>query len=912
MTTTFKRIIYGPPTANDQTAGNLKVLAQSDQDLTAQDAARWRGLTSVQPMSADTARASRAFGLFAGTAGAYILACAYLRNGDPNKPLYDYILVPRAELDSVAGNLQPLFELFGDPGLNGDSTHLKHIAPPEPPRLAAWTPAERRAQFETLLTTYAGGDITRVWRLLSAALHERGLMLYNYPAEAGARLALVEGLMSLLPASTRADLTFSTNRNERATTQSQIAFTDKHTSTRRWIVDWEAQTFPTEIPPSPYVERLQALWAGDIGALLAAINEMDVIAAQIDQAELDEKLAAVAERHMLDARVTADEDISDAELIKVLRADTLHGELKQLYAERLLQSALLTREPDAILTVAAAMDADPALDEALGQELTQALDHEPDGVYAFVRARLAQGFSETWLARLHAAALASLQVAITDSDADTLISWLRLISREPANYGLSDTLYNGIRAAQERARQDPELARGLVTLAAKRNKIALEDLLDDAALIAVLPDNLGAALSDHTGEPSELLHKHGPEIFLVALGRAAQAQRPELFTVDAVDQIWTLYTSGKVTNLPEEYDPENLVEEWLLTGAQWLSIPALETLLAAMLRDDYDDLFHRLVRQLAEATDRGTYLAVIAAALASSGRDVSGSLALVAQMIGAGDLNQQGAVNTYLALLDRRDWASSALPMMEQLARVLQQHPALEIETAAAWKLLEVAAAQQEEFIARAAARRLSAALEQMEDEELLVAGVRQLFDRLAWSQTTKQNLLGWWRGFVRAQSLGRLQRLDKALGDLDDLRTILQTVIAFRKMLGKRSLAEFAEDVSTAYTVLEALSESFDPQPRRTGSFDATTVRAEMDARTQDLSSDETKILANTLKELAQIIATMGDARSKKAGRLLRGEDVDRQLTTGEQRPHSAVDALKWLSGYLSGSHDSDTTAET
>ncbi|MFN8560104.1 MAG: hypothetical protein U0703_00345 [Anaerolineae bacterium] len=145
--------------------------------------------------------------------------------------------------------------------------------------------------------------------------------------------------------------------------------------------------------------------------------------------------------------------------------------------------------------------------------------------------------------------------------------------------------------------------------------------------------------------------------------------------------------------------------------------------------------------------------------------------------------------------------------------------------------------------------------------------------------------------------------RLADSRRSLDDLRVVAQSVIAFRRMLGKRSLSQFADDVAT-YAVLQALAESFDPSARRLVSFDPATVRLELDARVEELSPHELKIFANNLKELAQVIAVMGDSRSK-ATLIRRGDDVDRQLMTGEQQPHSAVDTLKWLAGYLGGTQD-------
>jgi hypothetical protein len=59
---------------------------------------------------------------------------------------------------------------------------------------------------------------------------------------------------------------------------------------------------------------------------------------------------------------------------------------------------------------------------------------------------------------------------------------------------------------------------------------------------------------------------------------------------------------------------------------------------------------------------------------------------------------------------------------------------------------------------------------------------------------------------------------------------------------------------------------------------------------------------VANQLSALAQLIGELGDRRTKQA--LLRRDDADQQLARGEARPHGAVDALKWISGYLGGSH--------
>jgi hypothetical protein len=280
-------------------------------------------------------------------------------------------------------------------------------------------------------------------------------------------------------------------------------------------------------------------------------------------------------------------------------------------------------------------------------------------------------------------------------------------------------------------------------------------------------------------------------------------------------------------------------------------------------------------------------------------------------VIAVGDLTLQDALDVYLGLLAEWDWRKEALEIMEQVARTMQQHPALVVQPEIVWNLLAMATELKEEFITRVALRRLTADLEPLEDA-LLIEDLQRLMTMITWSGSARSQFLSWWRAYTRAQSTARLQRLDKLLGDggsenrhsLDDLRTVIQSLVAFRRMLGKRSMSEFAEAVATAYGILQGLAESFDPTAKRAINFDPATIRMELDARAETLSPHELKILANNFKELAQLVTSMSENRSK-ATLMRRGDDVDRQLMSGDQHPHSAIDALKWMSGYLSGTQD-------
>ncbi len=53
----------------------------------------------------------------------------------------------------------------------------------------------------------------------------------------------------------------------------------------------------------------------------------------------------------------------------------------------------------------------------------------------------------------------------------------------------------------------------------------------------------------------------------------------------------------------------------------------------------------------------------------------------------------------YVGLLAEWDWRGSALEVMEQLARAMQQHSELEVAPEVIWHLLAIASELKEEFV---------------------------------------------------------------------------------------------------------------------------------------------------------------------------------------------------------------------
>lgn len=943
--TALKRFFYGkPPAIEGEAAADYDILARSS-GVTADDARLWRSLAHIAPMLEGDA-----LGVFPGLDGDYVLARAYApvrvtagtvdADASPTPaPVYQYVLLPGEAAVSLAGEVHTLVNLTDDaaPATSGTRDDL---APLELPQQATWVADRRGAVYERLQHRYGDDLLPLLFALVDALLDERRLLLRGAEADLTRRLELVQALMLLLPPSMRAALTFCTCTPDVAQARVRLVFAlptadsdgpatpDAAVAAQRWTFDLrEPDHYPPGLPATAYGDLLRSMWHGDLDAFVAELRAFELASAAYrrspgageagdETATLEQDLERIAQRQMLDRRVVAGDAVAIDSVKDVLNQSPPDpGPVRDEYVRLLLLHALEVRDKEAADTVAAFMDADTGLDSTLADLLNERLQEEPDSVYSFVRARLGQHDADSegrarWLPRLQSAAAESLRVAIENSDNEILMNWLRLLAREPASYALYDVLDEGIAAATERAHDNGELGSLVLTFCMRRAPGRVDDLLADPDLMATLADPLGSALRDYEPEAVATVLELGREVALVLMGRAAQdapANRAaaKVFSAAAIDQLWGMYSDDVKTHLPDVYKPSGILRAVTQTGAGWLLPSALAMLMRHLIAAGDDELLMPLAVALA-ADDR--LQALLQDSLAHGSTDPDVPIRVVGKLTESGTLSPQQAVDTHLSVTAAWGWELPTLPLIEKVARLIQKNASLQVTDTTLWRMLDAAAADKVELIARVTSRRLLSRIEALDDDVELTSQLRLLHKKLSWSSTARNAVLNWWRDYVRQQPLARLQQLDRALEGkrlLDDSQSVVQTTLALRKMMGGRDLSAFAAAIKTTFDVLEDLSASFDPTRERGAlDFDQPTVRAELDTQLDTLGVEERSVLAKNLKELAQIIIHMAEQRSKAT--LMRREgNIDRQLLSGEQEPHSAVDTLKWLSGYVSGLQD-------
>lgn len=896
VTTALEHVILGY--ASGQDSQPLDLLACS-RAVPSQDPEHYRQRIELEPMPVSHAHASQSIALFAYDEARAILARAHFQDSQQALPAYQYILVPYGAWSKLGARLDPLLNLITDPIPRQQSNHATAL---KLPPMNAKRFDSRLAQLRRLIDQMPDSHFDFAMTLLGAAVDERRLLVRNFPLDFQQRIELMQGIQALLPAAAAMRMTFSSHSVQSSAADPRIIFAGGSGET--WVYDWRQPHIIADVLDHPYIQLLRSLWKGDAPAFAAAIKGIDQLglsfAADSDWAD---HLTLLAERFSLDMQVKASDAVATDAMIQTLAGDAPpRGRLRVQYIEKLLENALNNRDAVAGLRVAEELERDAGLAPSLAGRFDDMLETQPDTVYAFIRNRLNHlGMDKQWLPRLQLAAANSLEVAIQDSDTPTLVSWLELIAHEPPAYQLLDVLRQGILSAQTRARADGELGIHLILIATRRLPELADVLRQDDRLIQVLAVNASQALRAASAQSLKALADKAPEYFLLTLFHGIQASDGALITAAAIKNLWKLYRSEAAFNLPPGCQPSALIRLLTAQASHQMTDNATDRLLQRIIAIKDTDLLIETAHHLA---GRNILFPRLGTVLEADSFTLDTILSVMNAVTGIDGVSPQEVIDTYFTLLDYYEWAPETQPMMETLVRLMGGHPALNVSYRHLWKLCETCNALQIETATRVSINQLLQQFDEEEDTAAVVAGIARISRQIHWSRTLPAALNGWWRSYTHTRTMIQLQRIEREIDAQRHLETpkrILKTVIAMRRLMHDRDPGEFAAALNTACTLIENIADAFDAA--RLTEIDSPAIRRQLDEVSAELSTDERHVLANNLRDLAYRITLMANNRSKPS--LMRSDDsIDRHLMLGEANPQGSIDMMKWIAGYLGGTH--------
>ncbi len=903
----LQHFIYGNAVIANQATDTLDLLARSEHiNSNSDQIQQFLAAVPISPLPAVKASQSVAmvFCRIDNTAY-YILARANKHPLDPTLTLRQLVLIPQAEITNY-NNFEALVALFNEPIpiYNVTNTIV------EPLEITLIEPPSKDKQvmiLKSLLEDVFQDNFQHLIAILNRAIQNK-IVIRNFPFDHNARLLLMRGLRLLLPQSLRSMLTFTSYTDTLSEDLPRVSFSNQDTETSANIIDWNTLA-DLQGTLHLYIQQLDSQWEDNVIALVDRIARYDEILQGLDQGSstLQKRLTMIADRYQLDRAALTGDALHTEQILAVFESDIpMSIELQTAYAILLLENNFENRDTVTAQTIATVLQDNEVLNENLQPFLNSSIEEQPDAVYAFVRTHLHtiddEQLNDLWLTRLHDAAQQSVTVAIESKNTETIRSWLILISREPLRYQLNDILQNAIISAKPFVTDNPELAQELLAVAVKRQPDMLNDLLSDELVLAAIPNYLTQALIDHDASAIEALPTESRDLFLLALYRAIEAQVSAVTTI-SIRALWQIHTQQQTNTLPAQFRPLSLIQS-LIENPHCFTNGAYTTLLTLSLADgSQDDIFFAAMPLLAE---QDNIAEAFAQSLDQSNRSPDTILDILSTLLGSDAITPQLAVLALSTLLINRNWDESTTPFVEQLARLMSQHPDVDASVGVLWKLSELSAEYKNEQMLKVSQRRLLDVTGNLVAEAQIVDNIKTIRADSQWSAIGKTTLVKWWRNFARQQGLGQLQKIDKLLEGnrtLEDLRAIIQTTIAMRRIIGNRTLEEFSDVIATTYTLLQALSEGFDPSDKL---VDSTTIRNEIEARTDELPVALRPVLSTNLRELAQLVTTLSENRIKPS--LIRSDDmVERQLVKGEQEPQSAIDVMRWLSGYLDGIQKDD-----
>lgn len=192
------------------------------------------------------------------------------------------------------------------------------------------------------LMTYVGNNTRTIEPLLSAIVEGRILHIKNAPPEPEARVGLLQGLLTLLPPSTRFSLTFALY-HEGEEVNVQLRFSDAPAPEGAVVYDWQTHAVQGMDSPNEYSRFIVSQLRLDAENAVQQAESLTQTAGWRFRVgdNLGEALAYASYRSKLDKSVLSSLPVEVKEVAEVLSSDpTLDDGLRIAYARHLLNFSL--------------------------------------------------------------------------------------------------------------------------------------------------------------------------------------------------------------------------------------------------------------------------------------------------------------------------------------------------------------------------------------------------------------------------------------------------------------------------------------------------------------------------------------------------------------------------------------------
>lgn len=841
------------------------------------------------------------------------MVVARAEQGKAGQITYQFIEMPVNYLRELAGNLKPLiphmvqplpvYEMLGDPL---PAIELDNIAP------------STEDQVDSLLDllSYAHNNTRYIQPLIEAVISSKPLVITNAPESCEERAGFVQGLLTLLPSSTRFGITFSLHNTADSGITTQIMFMDSAPKELDAVeYNWESGQISSKETQSEYSRFITSQMRLDPEMVIRETQKLTPTAGwRFNSGDnLAEALDYASHRAKLDQSISSGMPVEVFAIAKVLAYDpTLSEEQRLMYSRHLINFSLALQDLTHVDAVTATMSTHKELENEVYAHMSKALE-EGQGAIIFEtlvrwRDNPLSPHGPKWSKMLAKSAMIELDGLIADQDVETLSDYLDDVQKLGSQ--AEPIVLRVIERVMPLANRNPELPLKLIFLAITQlDENKLQQLMGSARFIQLLPDDIKRLLAlfsqrDRKAPRHTLIKavntvdKELHDTALIAFTKLAyNNQRLDLIDEKVLAGLVHILNKDKTA-----LDTDTLLHiiNEVHDNLAFLPKPAPRLALQLyLISESYENLVRSMILQSRDIYGAGNQIDYIQSveetfahtqltaeeakhAIAALEEQNVGSIVLVAAILGTLEGTKWDSDMKYLA--------TQAMQELSTNPRVIEVLPAK-----ATYSLVQFQARRGNKKDLQIAARVVgSCAARDFGKAGMTVAN--NAYKLLDSNERTRPVALDVVRQYVRKCDEKPARHFIKVYGDRlgDDIAKKLQVSYEFSNFMARMDLVHYLETLENTVDLLQAAVNAYYDKNNHPNLGDTRLLVTNLGRET---SIGRRKQLSKSLRRLAHTVVILGQRNDR------RGASNERQfegLVKGKDEPRSTLDVFRAAGGYL------------
>jgi hypothetical protein len=841
------------------------------------------------------------------------MVLARAEKGDAEQIIYQFIELPTDVLRELAGNLKallpyvskalPIYEMLGDPLQAIDLGDVTQTTD---------------EQVDSLLDllSYAHNNTRYIQPLIEAVISSKPLVITNAPDSTEERIGFIQGLLTLLPSSTRFGVTFLLHNTPDSDFSAQIMFMDT-VPTELPVIEynWESGQISSKETQSEYSRFITSQMRLDPAMVIRETAKLTPTAGwRFNSGDtLEEALDYASHRAKLDQSISSGMPVEVFAIATVLAHDpTLDDEQRLMYSRHLINFSLALRDLSHVDAITTTMNTHKEFENEVYQYMFQALEDGQNTIIFETLVRwLHDPFSPQgpkWTQMLSRAALAELGSLIASQDIEAISDYLDDIQKLGTQS--QSIVTRVIEQILPLASQSPELPPKLMFIAITLlGDEKLHKLMGTARFIQLLPDDIRRLLAlysqrDRKAPRHTLIRavnsvdKSVQDTALIAFTKLAFTnQRIDLIDEQVLEQLVKILNKNKLA-----LDRETIIHiaNQVHDNLAFLPKPAPRLLLQLyLITESYQNLTQAMIIQSRDIYGAGNqidYIQSIADTFAQTDLTVDEAKQAIAELEEqkVGNIALLAAI---LGVLEGTKWHSDlqylAIRVMQELSTNLHALEMLPAKTTFA--LLQYQARQSDLHRLRVAARVIGSCAA-LDFGKAGMAVVNDAYRLLNSNERTRPIAIEVVRQYIRECDEKPAQHFIKIYSDRlsNEVAKKLQVSYEFSNIMARMDWISYLSSLQIAVNLLQSVVDAYYEKGRQPNLGDTRLLVANIK---QEASLGNHKKLSQELRRLAHNIVILGQRNER------RGSDSERYIESivkGSSDPRSTLDVYRVAGGHL------------